>query len=284
MARKEVQTMNSLTINEKAAALIKKLAEACTEDAGISSFSVTVYDTAWLAMVTKSSDGETRWLFPECFQFLLAHQTEEGGWESYASEVDGILNTMAALLALKMHADAPQYQDCPLPEDIQTRISKCSTALQEMLDHWDVEACIHVGFEILVPSLLQSLRGLGLSFSIPREEALMALKQKKLVNFDPQILYQETCTTLIHSLEAFIHRIDFDRVSQHSVGGSMMGSPASTAAYLMHTSRWDDEAERYLSTVVTSIKGKEHGGVPSAFPTTTFMLSWVSALPLNGIG
>lgn len=280
----EEQTMDSLLVNEKAAALVEQLAEGCTKAAGFSSFSTAVYDTAWVAMVTKKFDGKTKWLYPECFQFLLANQTDEGGWKSYASEVDGILNTMAALLALEMHADAPQHQGCPLPEDIQTRISSGSTALQGMLDHWDVEACIHVGFEILAPSLLQLLQEKRLSFNIPGEEALMALNHRRLANVDSQVLYQKTCTILTHSLEAFIGRIDFDRVSHHSVGGSMMGSPASTAAYLMHSSRWDNEAERYLSIVYASIRGKEHGGVPSAFPATIFMSSWASALSLKVIG
>ena len=74
---------------------------------------------------------------------------DEGGWESHASEVDGILNTMAALLALKLHADTPQYPECLLPDDIGTIMFRASVALQNMLNEWDIEAYIHVGFEIL---------------------------------------------------------------------------------------------------------------------------------------
>ena len=270
--------MDPQDINDKAAALIGQLAAGCTQTAGLSSLSSTIYDTAWVAMVSKKVHGETRWLFPECFQYLLAHQMDDGGWKSYASEVDGILNTMAALLALKVHADATQYLDNPLTTDIEIRISKGSTALQKMLDKWDVDECMHVGFEVLVPALLQLLQNRGFSFTILKDESLMSLNHKRIGNFDPRILYGKDCTTLIHSLEAFSDKIDYDRLSHHKVGGSMMGSPASTAAYLINISSWDEEAERYLSAVVSAIKDKEHGGVPSAFPTTTFMLCWVRFL------
>ena len=223
-------------VNEEAVALIAQLAEGCTQAAAFSSFSTTIYDTPWVAMVSKDFHGEKRWLFPQRFEYLLAHQTDEGGWESYASEVDGIPNTMAAFLALKLHADTPQYPECLLPDDIGTRLFRASVALQNMLNEWGIEVCIHVGFEILVPSLLKLLQEQGLSFTIPDEGALMALNRKKLANFDPQMLYQKTCTTMIHSLEAFLDRIDFDKIGHHKVGRSMMGSPASTATYLMRTS------------------------------------------------
>lgn len=264
---------------ERAAALIQRLTDGSAEPKGIGSFSVTVYDTAWVSMVAKKSvDGPKRWRFPECFLYLLDHQGKDGGWESYSSEVDGILNTMAALLALKTHAEKPHWSDHTLPDDIEERISKASDALQIMLAGWCVESCVHVGFEILVPTLLGLLEEKGMSFSMPGKGALMMLNSKKLAKFDHRMLYGRASCTLIHSLEAFIGKIDFDRVGHHKVGGSMLGSPSSTATYLIHASNWDVAAEDYLSMVMNSGEAADFGGMPSAYPTTTFMVCWVSEL------
>ena len=190
--------MDVLQIDKKAVSLIGDLSEGCTLSTGFNPFSPTIYDTAWLAMVSKEMDGGIRWRFPECFQFLLDHQIADGGWEAYASEVDGILNTMAALLALRLHADAPDYLGCPLPSDIETRITKATTFLQKKLQEWDGERSIHVSFEILVPSLPHLLQQEGLSFTPPGHQILTSLHREKLTNFDCRILYGTARNIMLH--------------------------------------------------------------------------------------
>ncbi|KAA8567501.1 hypothetical protein EYC84_010509 [Monilinia fructicola] len=65
-------------------------------------------------------------------------------------------------------------------------------------------------------------------------------------------------------------------------GGSMFGSPSSTAAYLMNASVWDSEAETYLRSVTTQLSSNyPHGGFPSAFPTTIFETVWITATLLD---
>ncbi|KAL8700491.1 MAG: hypothetical protein Q9201_005415 [Fulgogasparrea decipioides] len=175
------------------------------------------------------------------------------------------------LLALKVHADSPHYLACPLPSDIQTRIFNAASVLEKMLCYRDAGATVHVGFEILFPALLRFLNQKGFPFKFP---GLMALNRKRLARFDPRILHGQTRLTLVHSLEALVRIIDFDRVGQHKVCGSMMGSSASTAAYMMHSSTCDMEAEEYLATVVRSTLDGDFGGVPSAYATPTFKVAW----------
>lgn len=64
------------------------------------SFSGAVYDTAWLSMISKVDQGHRDPLFPECFNYLLKSQQENGAWGATAFPVDGILNSLAGLLAL----------------------------------------------------------------------------------------------------------------------------------------------------------------------------------------
>lgn len=95
-----------------------------------------------------------------------------------------------------------------------------------------------------------------------------------LENFNTEILYSSP-RTLNHSLKAFIDQINFDRLTHNKTFGSMMASPASTAAYLMQCSTWDNEAESYIRRVICEGIGKGNGGLPSVFPTPIFEVTWV---------
>jgi hypothetical protein len=296
--------------------LIGALVNECSRPCGTGSMSSAIYDTAWLAMLSRPApDGSgSFWLFPESFQYILEAQclgggsssSGFGGWPSYASQVDGILNTMAALLALLKHHNhrgAHAYAlDPTLPGDIERRITLAAESLRRQLRDWDVESCDQVGFEILIPSLLCMLESEGgtsnssptqspqpafssFSFSFPGRAPLMALHTAKMARFRPALLYAPLQTTAIHSLEAFVGRVDFDRLRHHRApDGSLMASPASTAAYLMNCAVWDDDAERYLRMVVTEGAGRGDGSVPCAFPTTIFEITWVNTSTWFGYG
>ena len=111
----------------------------------------------------------------------------------------------------------------------------------------------------------------------------MALNTTKMSKFKPEYLYSKQKLTAIHSLEAFIGQIDFNQVRHHKEFGAFMATHSSTAAYLMHSSPWDDEAETYLHTVLELGAGQNSGGVPSAFLSTYFEVTWVlTTLLKNG--
>lgn len=252
---------------------------------GSSAMTACIYDTAWLAMISKTETAndcdrpQTRWLFPVCFQAILDSQCADGGFGSRTSRVDAVMNSMAAVLALSKHALNPSVIGCPSSLlDLQTRIEKGTSFLQSVLSSWDVLATDHVGFEILIPCLLDLLSEDGVELrSFPGYNTLMQLNGRKLAKFHPKMLYTSRKTTLLHSLEAFIGKIDFDAVAHHLTGGAMLNSPSSTAAYLIHATKWDDGAEAYLRYVVNQGLGL----VPSAFPITLFEISWVCSTSSN---
>ena len=270
---------------EQAAELVQSLACSCSSSSGFGSFTSVAYDSAWVSLVQKTEQDVKRWRFPECFQYILDSQAPDGGWISFATafttEVDALLNAMAALLTLRRHSTEPL--NCNIPSDLTERISRATKYVQDRLETWDVKASEQVGFEVLVPNLLDLLEQEGISFRIPGLQILSSMKDQKLARFNPKILYQPVQLTLIHSMEALVGKVDFDRVAHHKVFGSMMASPAATAAYLMYSSNWDHEAENYLSNVIANASGNGSGGVPSAFPTHIFELTWVlSTLLLAG--
>jgi hypothetical protein len=256
----------------------KIIADICNcirQDAGpyrFGSFTASIYDTAWLSMVRKPEDDRVTWLFPESLEYILQSQRDDGTWESYASPVDGILNTLAALLAFLHHRDYEPND----PANLSRRIEMACKGLASLLQDWSVDTTVHVGFEILVPSLLRQVGRFGLHFDFPGRNQLYELQSRKMKRFKPELAYMKQPTTLLHSLEALVGLIDFDRVAhQCNARTGIFGSPAATAAYLMSCSTWDVRAEQYLKTTVADTGN--HGGVPSAFPTSLFEFSWVGS-------
>ncbi|KAK7976643.1 salicylate synthetase [Apiospora arundinis] len=274
-----------MDLTNDARSLMRTALDNYTDQHGLGSMSVAVYDTAWVAMVTKVVGGEKRWLFPECFEYILSSQSEEGGWwVGSDAQIDGILNTASALLALKRHQKQPLQIQQHGTEDLAARVQNATRSLRSQLATWDVSGTAHVGFEIIVPALLTFIEQEDPSvvFEFPSKGELMAIKQKKMSRFRPEFLYGPRKFTALHSLEAFIGKLDFDKVKHHKVYGSMLGSPSSTAAYLMHASEWDEESEDYIRHVIKFAAGRGSGAVPSAFPSTHFEITWMLSTLVRG--
>lgn len=269
-----------MDLHTEAALLVERLAKSVTVGPSLGLMSVSIYDTAWVSMISKVQNGQRQWLFPESFAVILDSQRTHGGWDPQASAVDSILNTMSALLAMLWHKKEDLQDTLNSATDIQSRIDKAITRLAEQLNTWEVKASDQVGFEVLIPSLLDVLAREKIVFDFPGSALLSSLRAQKLLHFTPELLYGPSQTTLVHSLEAMIGVIDFDKVRHHKIDGSMMASPSSTAAYLMFASAWDDDAEAYLRKVAKCGQGDSSGGFPSAFPTSVFEVSWVCIWPV----
>ena len=270
------QSIPSLDLPGRVRLLMNRLTTGYDPNYGFGSFSYAIYDSAWVSMVSKEVSDRRSWLFPECFRYILDQQRDDGGWHSYASEIDGILNTAASLLSLNLHMSKPYQITDVSVEELRDRSTRAVAALQAQLQAWDVGATERVGFEILVPAILRLLKHEGLHFEFPGSVLLKSINDKKLSRFDPSQLYKAGNMSILHSLEAFTDIIDCSRFAPQRTIGSILASPSATSAYLIFSDTWDDEAEAYLCHVVArSSHSKDHGGVPSAFPTTYFEFSWV---------
>lgn len=266
--------MEPISLQNSAVALVNQLTESIDDPRALGFMSPAVYDTAWVSMIQKNVDEQPTWLFPQCFEYMLQMQLEDGSWIAYASQIDGILNTAASLLSLKRHFTAPLQISTITQDNLSERIERATNALSSLLHSWDVDSTVHVGFEILVPALLGYLEAESITFSFPGRSRLFEIRAEKLTRFKPEFLYAPVQTTALHSLEAFIGLIDFDRVRHHKVEGSFMASPSSTAAVLMYASEWDQECEEYIRHAIQYASGKGSGGVPSAFPSPIFEIGW----------
>ena len=274
--------MSQPDAQERIDKLLGRLLDTYDPSYGLVSMTCSVYDTAWVACVAKTVAGRPQWLFPSSFSFVLASQLPDGGWPAHPNEddtdeVDGILSTAAALFSLTRHVKEPlqlrHLDDGTLPRRIERGVRRLSDAL----GGWRVGESKAVGFEVLVPSLLDLLQEEGIHFAFPGKELLLGIRDQKLAKVRPEMLYRSAPSALLHSLEAFHGHKDFsfDRIAHQKIGGSMMASPSATASYLIRCPKWDDEAEAYLRLVVSNGEGRGSGGVPSAYPSTNFELTWV---------
>ncbi|KAJ6577338.1 hypothetical protein B0H19DRAFT_1119261 [Mycena capillaripes] len=253
-------TTTGLLLDAEANRLLANLLSRNNPRYGLGNMSPSIYDTAWVSMLTK----DDKWLFPDAFQYLLDHQSPSGGWES-ASDTDSILNTLSALLSIKLHSS---------DETLSDRLHKAEVYLAARLDAWNISTAERVGFEVTVPTMLALLSKQGIDFSFPQRSQLMELNSAKLSKISPQMIYKHR-TPILHSLEGLIGHLDFDKLAHQKRNGSFMASPSSTAAYLMHASVWDAECEAYLREVVSQCEINGKGSVPCAWPTTFFELSWI---------
>ena len=243
----------------------------------------SIYDTAWVALVSKTVARSPQWLFPSSFLYVLKAQSADGAWPAHLSQecVDdsgALLSTLAALYCLIQHQKTPfQLQHFHGSNGLSKRIEKAKRRIDQLFQVGILDACTAVGFEILVPSLLELLEAEHVSFRFPGRDALFALRDKKLAKIPPVLLYQRAPTALLHSLEAFHGHRDFDygKIARHKVNGSLMASPSATASYLICCEKWDDEAEAYLRLAISNGAGLCSGAVPSAYPSSSFEMLWV---------
>ena len=247
--------------------LLEQLLEICRSHGVMCSMSGSIYCTAWVSMVSKPIDGNLVWLFPSSFQYICDHQQEDGGWEGEVV-VDQIVNTLACLLSMTEH------QKTEGDSSLKNKIARATAFLNERFLEWDILNTERIAFEIIVPSLLNLLEQNSIEFHFPGLDMLRRLKVEKMSKLNLDLLYQ--CpSTMLHSLEAFIGIINFDKIKHHLSKGSMMCSPSSTAAYLMNVSEWDTEAERYLIDAIGNGRRHGEGMVSEVYPITIFEFAWV---------
>lgn len=273
--------MHSVKIIPKLESTANGIIEALTKGYdpkyGFGSMSVSIYDTAWVSMIRYPAAAGGGWVFPQCFDFILKHQLEDGGWHIHSTVSDSILNAASAILAIKIHYDAldPEVDHRALGE-LSPRLKRAQKFLSRKLDSWDSSATMPVGFEIILPALLQYLEHKGLVFVFAGRSEIEKIGNMKLARFKPSILESGVETTIVHSLEAMIGKVDYDRLKIQKRYGSMMASPSATAAYMMHVTEWDNESEEYLRHIVNRKSFfSNSGGVPNAYPSTFFEYSWV---------
>ncbi len=220
--------------------------------------SPSAYDIAWLARLDQSGRGEARW--PGLIDWLLENQLADGSWGGTVVYYhDRIISTLAALIALHTYRHDPRTP---------CAIQRAERYLWQHLHLLRRDPFELVGFELLLPTLLQEAQSLGLN--VPRHTyGYGEIQTAKLRLIPPEMLYSPR-VTVAHSLEFLGRAGDPDRLREaRSDNGSLGCSPSATAYYLSFHA--DDQcAWTYLESVQT--------GNPQTvylYPFHIFELTWV---------
>ncbi len=219
----------------------------------------SAYDTGWLARV-RAKEDPAQLAFPEALEWLLRHQNASGSWSGPFPH--DILPTLSALVALRSVPDTFKAR-CALPA------SRALSFLTGCLPRWQASAHESVGFEVQLPTLIQSLNKLGIRLEIPNYGDVIDLMQEKLVrSAGDQLTHGHS--SLIYSLEALVGSLNPELIPRlRSPHGHYGQSPAATAAALRKLP-WDEQSAIWLR----NLQARHEGGAPTVFAIDMFEAAW----------
>ena len=222
----------------------------------------TVYDTCWAARLT-NEDGSLA--YPHLLPALIDQQHPDGSWGSRTPYVhDRILSTLAVLLLSRF-------------ENRRHNREQWAAGEQYIWQHvQELEHDIHptVGFEMILPALLEEGKHLGLDLPYTQLRSYEARRAEKLSVLPTRRLFK-TRTTALFSLEAFPGHFDVDSISTLLLeDGSMAGSPSATAWLLGQVPNWRSRYPQ-STTYIENLLRRNASGLPAMAPCGIFARTWV---------
>lgn len=226
-----------------------------------------IYSTAWVAMVP-DLDDPSRPAWPQAMDFIRANQlAQDGGWGEpiayYAHE--RTISTLAAILALHTwSADSALHS-------IRKAIRTLHTYAQDLA----TEPYAPVGFELLLPSLVEALSDYRAELPLERWEKIVLPQHEKKLRLIQGLsidLYRPQAWWF--SLELLpperLAAIDEQVLSSN---GSIQTSVAATAAYL-RAKRLQGQDAPQVALYLDALVNATGGGVPFSFPAENFERVW----------
>nr|QIA61390.1 terpene synthase 5 [Chiococca alba] len=217
-------------------------------------YSISSYDTAWVAMVPDPHSSQAP-LFPECINWLLDNQFHDGSWSlphhNSLLLKDVLSSTLACVLALKRWGIGGRQIDKGV-RFIEMNFGSAS------------DNCQHtpIGFDIIFPGMLENARDLDLNLRLEprivtdmqrkRDMQLTRLHESDLKGDQAYLAY---VSEGMQKLQNWDLAMKFQRKN-----GSLFNSPSATAAAVMHVQ--NPASLNYLHSVVD----KFGHAVPAVYP------------------
>jgi halimadienyl-diphosphate synthase len=217
------------------------------------------YDTAWLARLAELDEP----LGHEAITWLRENQLPDGSWgtQSLLYHHERLVCTLAAIVVLARRRDAHDQAQ------IRRGQLAVETAAQKLASDHAGET---VGFEMIVPSLLDEARELGLvRNNLSRHlKHLVRYRDTKLAALCGHKITRNV--TLAFSAEMVgasgIHLLDLGNLRE--ANGSVGCSPAATSFFARYVQPGDTAALAYLKEYA------ESGAVPYVVPIDVFEHAW----------
>ncbi|PHT44116.1 Ent-kaur-16-ene synthase, chloroplastic [Capsicum baccatum] len=190
-------------------------------------FSVSSYDTAWVAMVPSPHSAQVP-CFPQCLDWLLHNQLEDGSWGLPHHQPlllkDVLSSTLACVLALKTWG---------IGQDVITRGLRFIEL--NFASATDQDQYSPIGFDVIFPRMLQYAEDLSLKLHL-ESRVLSELLHKRDIelrrSYDSSSL--ELNAYLAYVAEGIGELQDWKMVMKYQrKNGSLFNSPSTTAASLI---------------------------------------------------
>ncbi|XP_059284560.1 ent-13-epi-manoyl oxide synthase KSL2, chloroplastic isoform X4 [Lycium ferocissimum] len=217
-------------------------------------FSVSSYDTAWVAMVPSPQSAQAP-CFPECLHWVLQNQLEDGSWglphHQPALLKDVLSSTLACVLALKRWA---------IGEELITRGLRFIEL--NFASATDKDQYSPIGFNVIFPGMLEYAENLSLMLHLESKVFSELLHKRDIElrrSYDSSSL--ELNAYLAYVSEGMGKLIDWKTVMKYQrKNGSLFNSPSTTAASLIR--RHDSGCLDYLHCALK----KFGNAVPTIYP------------------
>ncbi|PWA75611.1 ent-kaurene synthase [Artemisia annua] len=231
--------------------------------------SVSSYDTAWVAMVP-SPNSPTSPRFPECLNWLMDNQLNDGSWgllnHNPSLLKDTLSSTLACIVALKRWSVGEDY----INKGLSFIESNFAAATDKNLPS-------PLGFDIIFPSMLEYAKDMNINLPLKQSDLGLMLHERDLEIRRCYSNEKEAYMTYIS--EGLGNSYDSEMVMKYQMkNGSVLNSPSATAASL--TRNQNSGCLHYL----TSLLEKFGDAVPTVYPLDLyFRLSMVDTLDRLGI-
>jgi len=221
----------------------------------------SAYDTAWVARVPQNGT-HSRSAFPEAMEWLRRNQYPDGSWGgSIRYYHDRTISTLAAIVALAELGNG---------NGDRAAVGRGENYIHRNIQYLHHDPCETVGFELIVPTLLEKAQQLGLNLPYTRCARYYRIREEKLSRIPRQLIHSRRVTTT-HSLEFMGDSLDVDRAADMQEENGSFGNSPSATAYVLTEHTDNPAARRYLTE---TIRIGEGAAVP-AHPVEIFNKSWV---------
>lgn len=226
---------------------------------GTGYMSSSAYDTAWLARLGDISSD----LSEPALEWLRSNQLKDGSWGSPDLEYhhERLICTISAINALARYGNH---------RDVE-RVQRGQATLHRWMSGFMNDfAGATIGFELLIPTLLDEAKELGLlngnMNNLLYEYA--AWRVIKLSRLPDNAINRQVTVAFSSELVGTSSTSLLDIQSLQEANGSVAYSPAATAFFALHVQPGDPAAMRYLRQVV------QEGGAPNNTPIDVFEIAW----------
>lgn len=221
----------------------------------------TDYDTSWALRLTNGNGGVA---YPHLLDRLLERQRGDGSWGSQVPHAhDRLLTTLSVVVALSRLAD-PAAGAARAAGAVYIRGHAGDLAC---------DADRTIGFEMILPALLQEAGELGLDLPYAALRGHERERTEKLALLPERGLFRSH-TTALFSLEAFRRDLDVEGAAGLVLeNGSMVGSPSATAYLMSRVAGWREKLPR-SAAYLEGLLAPPATGLPAVYPCDVFVRAW----------